>query len=299
MFRSLQVGPLDLQEIGGDFVLPIQDKEKREAARSLEEALLLLSLAYMTVGRNNEPPAVYSTLVVMKLLLYHLIKAAVYSNHDLRALEAKLDDVGRTIDQGKGKYDKMWSDFFESQLQNCRESMVPVKQNLDGLSYHLDPLYEKLVSLYRQVTAAGSRQKVVLSEIQELRDRITEVEKSRVDGKFLASDGTVPDGQELVTDLMEKCRFIADSIVDKTLQVDPTFNRLYETLSGIKGKLEQLMLTQAWSMRETDLFDILQQLRQIDSDRVDGRFVGSEGTAPDDGQKVRANNQPNLQFLSC
>ncbi|KAK6337685.1 hypothetical protein TWF696_001171 [Orbilia brochopaga] len=285
IFRSLDVRPQDLQTIGGDFVLPTYKEEKPEAAQALEDILLLLSLAYMTVGKNNEPPAVYSILVVIRILLYHLTTAAVYSRHDLKTLEAKFHDIACILERGKEKYDSMWSDFFESQLDECRRALIPVKRNLDGLSHHLDPLYEKLVSLYRQITAAGSRPKVVQSEIKELQERILEIENSRVDGKFLAPDGTTPEGQEFTKDLLERCRFIANSIADRTLKVDPAFSGIYESLSAIKGKLEQLMLTQAWSMRETDLFEILQQLRQIDSGRVDGQFVGSDNTSPEDGQK--------------
>ncbi|KAJ6258427.1 hypothetical protein Dda_6467 [Drechslerella dactyloides] len=179
-------------------------------------------------------------------------EAAVYSRHDLKTLEAKFDDINRILERGKEKYGAMWSDFFESQLDECRRALIPVVQ----------------------------------SEMKELQERISEVENSRVNGKFLAPDGTVPEGQEVTTDLLEKCRFIADSIANRTLKVDPTFTKIYESLSAIKGKLEQLMLTQAWSMRETDLFEILEQLRQIDGGRVDGLFVGSDRTSPEDGQKV-------------
>jgi hypothetical protein len=40
-------------------------------------------------------------------------------------------------------------------------------------------------------------------------------------------------------------------------------------------------LTQAWSLRETDLYSYQRQLDRIDESRVDGNFVDSEGKPAD------------------
>jgi hypothetical protein len=45
----------------------------------------------------------------------------------------------------------------------------------------------------------------------------------------------------------------------------------------IRNRLEKLSLTQAWSLRETDLYDFQRQLDRIDESRVDGNFVDAEG----------------------
>lgn len=289
LFLSLDsdahVREIDLHNISGNYLLPTKDTDKSPVSQLLEEVLLLLSLSYMTIGKNNELPAVYSTLVVIKTLLYHLKNAGAYSRQDLKALEARLDDIARVIENGREKYGQVWFVFISSQLEDCRQSLAPVKNNLDGLPHQLDPLYEKLVSLIRQITAVGSRPKVVLSEIKELQGKLVEVENLRVAGNFLAPDGSIPEGQEFVNDLLQKCHFMTDLILSNSLRVDPSLSGLHDDLVGIKGKLEQIMLTQAWSMRETDLFDILQQLRKIDGLRVDDRFVGTDGTSPEEGQK--------------
>jgi hypothetical protein len=51
----------------------------------------------------------------------------------------------------------------------------------------------------------------------------------------------------------------------------------YQKLVEIRNKLEKLSLTQAWSLRETDLYDFQRQLEKIDEGRVDGNFVDAEG----------------------
>jgi len=55
------------------------------------------------------------------------------------------------------------------------------------------------------------------------------------------------------------------------------FSAKYQTLVDIRNKLEKLSLTQAWSLRETDLYDYQRQLDRIDESRIDGNFVDAEG----------------------
>jgi len=55
------------------------------------------------------------------------------------------------------------------------------------------------------------------------------------------------------------------------------FREKYQVLVDIRNKLEKLSLTQAWSLRETDLYDYQRQLDRIDESRVDGNFVDAEG----------------------
>ncbi len=56
-----------------------------------------------------------------------------------------------------------------------------------------------------------------------------------------------------------------------------SFRDTYQVLVGIRNKLEKLSLTQAWSLRETDLYDYQRQLDKIDESRVDGNFVDANG----------------------
>tara|TARA_R110002060_G_scaffold24850_6_gene33821 strand:- start:1794 stop:2033 length:240 start_codon:yes stop_codon:yes gene_type:complete len=56
-----------------------------------------------------------------------------------------------------------------------------------------------------------------------------------------------------------------------------SFNGPYQVLIEIRNKLEKLSLTQAWSLRETDLYDYQRQLDKIDESRIDGNFVDADG----------------------
>jgi hypothetical protein len=69
--------------------------------------------------------------------------------------------------------------------------------------------------------------------------------------------------------------------------VAPGLKTTYEELFQAKSQLEKLELTQAWSLRETDLYEFQKLVLTLDQERVNGRFVDSEGNAPEEGQGVR------------
>jgi len=52
---------------------------------------------------------------------------------------------------------------------------------------------------------------------------------------------------------------------------------MYEILVGMRNDLDKLSLTQAWSLRETDLYDFQRQLDKIDESRVDGNWLDDQG----------------------
>jgi len=64
-------------------------------------------------------------------------------------------------------------------------------------------------------------------------------------------------------------------------KVDDRFVDRYDKLRDIRDKLEQMNLTQAWSLRETDLYSYQRQLDRIDESRVDGNFLDTEGKKAD------------------
>jgi Protein of unknown function (DUF2408) len=55
------------------------------------------------------------------------------------------------------------------------------------------------------------------------------------------------------------------------------FRETYATLVGIRNELEKFSLTQAWSLRETDLYDFQCQLDKIDESRINGNFCDRDG----------------------
>jgi hypothetical protein len=77
-----------------------------------------------------------------------------------------------------------------------------------------------------------------------------------------------------------KCDTRAENFSSKG-EMPEAFSPTYQTLVEIRNKLEKLSLTQAWSLRETDLYDYQRQLDKIDESRINGNFYDSEGNPAD------------------
>jgi hypothetical protein len=126
-----------------------------------------------------------------------------------------------------------------------------------------------------------------------------------VDGKFLAEDSTAPAGQAIVSLLLDRCFLWSDivlarSVLIRPLQVaqifmftmhanstcrkgkiDERFRSTYDKLYEIRNQLERLSLTQAWSLRETDLYNYQRQLDRVDESRINGNFEDPTGYKAD------------------
>lgn len=64
-------------------------------------------------------------------------------------------------------------------------------------------------------------------------------------------------------------------------KIDERFKTIYDKLSDIRNHLERLTLTQAWSLRETDLYNYQRQLDQVDESRINGNFEDPSGYKAD------------------
>jgi len=71
-------------------------------------------------------------------------------------------------------------------------------------------------------------------------------------------------------------------------KIDERFKTTYDNLYDIRNQLEKLTLTQAWSLRETDLYNYQRQLDRIDESRINGNFEDPTGYKADlHAQRVR------------
>ena len=83
-------------------------------------------------------------------------------------------------------------------------------------------------------------------------------------------------------------------MVGREGKIDERFRLIYDKLIGIRNQLEKLSLTQAWSLRETDLYRYQRQLDRVDESRVDGNFYDAQGKPADlHAQRVGLNNAEN------
>lgn len=113
--------------------------------------------------------------------------------------------------------------------------------------------------------------------MQKYKAQLQEIDEQRVDGNFVNSDGEVPAGNEEVSELLRRCLLWTDIVLERQGVVPDAFKSMYESLIGIRNELEKLSITQAWSLRETDLYDFQRQLDRFEEQRVDGNWLDEEG----------------------
>ncbi|KAL9001198.1 MAG: hypothetical protein Q9169_000382 [Polycauliona sp. 2 TL-2023] len=247
----------------------------------LDDCFQLISLFFLTIGRNNEAPAVYSMTSTIRRLLDHLKEAAFYSPKDLDSGRHALDSMQETLNRGEESHSPHLLKLLKNRLDTCRQLLSDLQLPLADLSPDLTPIYERLVSILRSISAANTRQKFPSGEVQGFQDQLHEIQATMVDGKFLAEDSTTPAGQNVATELLSRCLKWSEIVLSRQGKIDERFKPIYDKLCAIRNHLEKLSITQAWSLRETDLYDYQRQLDRIDESRVNGNFEDSDENKAD------------------
>ncbi|CAN9257335.1 unnamed protein product [Alternaria alternata] len=289
--------------------------EQNKVDYMLDDCFQLISLAYLTVGKNHEPPAVLVSNHVMyyydpadtvvKILLHlndqdHLKEATFYSQKDLEALDKNLQDCRRYVERGREEYSPHLLTLLDARIKVCEETLAELKLNLSELTPELTPKWEKLVSILRSLCGCNARSKFPHDEVEEYSEELNKLDEElkeygirayetegtteeklaeMVDKMQLATEHPepAPDAKTLIGTLLRRNLLWVTLIKQKQGRIAPAFKDTYDKLLSIRNKLEKLTLTQAWSLRETDLWDFQRQLDRIDEARVDGNFVDALG----------------------
>ncbi|CAZ79265.1 unnamed protein product [Tuber melanosporum] len=250
-----------------------------------EDCFMLISLLFLTVGRNNEPPAVYAPSVIIKRLLEHLAESAHYSQKDLEPIEQKLNNMHANVEQGGPLYNPLILAMLRVKIVACQQSLRVLKTALGSIPPEIAHVHQRLVSMRRCIRACEAKPKFSETEVMGYLATVKEIDATRLDGKFVAEDGSIPsEGQEILDGLLQTCYSIIDGALKRQGAIAPGLKPLAEKLMQTKSQLEKLELTQAWSLRETDLYDFYKLVTRIDESRGDGKFLDTEGNTPEEGQ---------------
>jgi len=255
--------------------------EQNRVDTVLDDCFQLISLFFLTIGRNNEAPAIYSTASTVNRLLDHLKEAAFYSAKDLDSINGTLAKMKDTLERGKEKHSPHMQLLLGAKLEKCQILCDELQNKLAKIDPSLHPTHEKLVSILRSISACNTRSKFPSSEVKDLQGQLQQIEATMKDGKFVADDGTVLMGQEIMVPLLERCLLWSGIVLERKGKIDEGFQDVYNSLLEVRNHLEKLSLTQAWALRETDLFMHQRKLDRIDESRVAGNFVDHSGRAAD------------------
>lgn len=132
----------------------------------LESCFQLLSLFYLTIGRNHEAPATYALTSTIKRLLDHLKEADLYSAKDLESISAtlaRLSDNINSTHNGDGP-DNHHSPYLITLLTNrvalCQKNLNVLQTRLERIAEPLLVKHEKLISILRTISLANTKSKV-------------------------------------------------------------------------------------------------------------------------------------------
>jgi chromosome segregation ATPase len=195
--------------------------EQNRVDTVLDDCFQLLSLAFMTIGKNHEAPAMYSVVSTIKRLLDHLREAAFYSPKDLEMASQQLQNFRDTIERGKEDQDPHLVTLLEARIDICQNIIAELQHNLSGLTPELLPVYEQLVSILRSLSACNLRSTFPKEEVEDLREQLRQIQKKLdkpdVVGSLEAlveqyaekmreiADNAAPDSQQIVHDLLTRC----------------------------------------------------------------------------------------------
>ncbi|KAF2399053.1 hypothetical protein EJ06DRAFT_583034 [Trichodelitschia bisporula] len=263
----------------------------------LDDCFQLISLAFMTIGKNNEAPAIYSVVSTIKRLLDHLTEAAFYSNKDLESITRHLDDFRKTISRGRNRHDPEFTTLLEARIGVCHEILAKLRKVLSQLTPELTPLYEQLVSILRSLSAANTRSRFPKEDVAAMRQNLQDIKEKfpvicaddnrsleeRYAEKVHQAEGLESaSAEQLVSDLLTRCLLWIEIIQQQPGKINESFRPTYSKLLKIRNDLESRSLLQAWSLRETDLYDYQRRLDAIDQERTpDGNFLDPEGNPAD------------------
>ncbi|KAI0405987.1 hypothetical protein F4802DRAFT_606517 [Xylaria palmicola] len=252
--------------------------EENRVDRVVDSCFQLLSLFFMTIGRNNEAPAAYALTSTIKRLLDHLTEADLFSAKDLDSMSHTLEHLSEIVHHNSTTEAAPWLEtLIASRIERCRVSLTKLQKKIEEIAEPLRPTAERLVSILRQIATANTKSKFSPKDIHKLEQQLKEVGDMRRDGHFVDEEGNVLRGSDKVTALLERCQLYTGVVLERGGKIPDKWRRIYDILIDIRNELDKLSLTKAWSLRETDLYDFQRQLDKIDESRVDGNWLDDDG----------------------
>jgi len=175
-----------------------------------------------------------------------------------------------------------------SLLEECFEIAQEIRAQDDSryVASSLRPIYDRLSEIRREL------EQLVLTHRWSLRETdlwnyslsLQEIDKMRVDGKFVDAEGVRPSGQYVLLYLLRRCYGLIYRLLSSSEPVSEELMPIANKLSTVKKCLNEV-LKYGGPFSPRDLYPYQLALYQIDSMRKEGKFVGVDGTIPE-GQGI-------------
>jgi len=175
-----------------------------------------------------------------------------------------------------------------SLLEECFEIVQEIKAHEDSKNVHssLKPIYDRLSDIRAELESLVMTHRWSLREtdLWNYSLSLQEIDKMRVDGKFIDSEGNRPPGQYVLLYLLRRCYGLIYRLLSSSEPVSEELMPIANKLSTVKKCLNEV-LKYGGPFSARDLYPYQLALFQIDSMRKDGRFVGIDNSIPE-GQGI-------------
>ncbi|KAI9594193.1 hypothetical protein BDF19DRAFT_466692 [Syncephalis fuscata] len=153
----------------------------------------IISLFWMALGKNREPPATYIQLVTLKRSLTVLDESGVYTTNDIKPYETRLNELMEIIKQTPAGNMPSGLELLIQSVSKLCEFGRKLKQTAEEVNPILLPIQTKLVNLRNRLSCLVADEAEICNEevIQQLQRELREIDSQRKDGKFVAPDGSI------------------------------------------------------------------------------------------------------------
>lgn len=144
----------------------------------LTDVFSLLSLFFLTVGRNRECPAIFSQIASMKQLLDHMSEASVYTEADLQPFTQRIKELHEIIkkDERENKHPLQLTKLMMRKLEGCQQVLSKIESSLSVLSVELLPIHQKLVQIRRELLILAANPKPAKADVKALQEELRNIE---------------------------------------------------------------------------------------------------------------------------
>ncbi|OAX41236.1 hypothetical protein K503DRAFT_854789 [Rhizopogon vinicolor AM-OR11-026] len=264
-------------------LLERQFNECDTIVRSLQDSLAVLSVELIPI---------HERLVTVRRQLVAL--AAKEGSHkaelkpiaeELRKIDSKRVD-GKFL--GPGGIMPASQALCSSLLEECFDILQQIKaqEESKNVASSLKPIHDRLDQLRVEL------ENLVLTHRWSLRETdlynysmsLHEIDKMRIDGKFVDAEGNRPPGQYVLLYLLRRCYGFIYRLLSSSEPVSEELIPIANKLSTVKKCLNEVYKF-GGPFTPRDLYPYQLALHQIDSMRKDGKFVGVGGNIPE-GQGI-------------
>ncbi|KAL5537113.1 hypothetical protein ACEPAF_936 [Sanghuangporus sanghuang] len=265
-------------------LLDRQLKECDDIVTSLKESLSELSVELVPT---------HERLVTLRRQLVALAAKDSFSKSELKPIQEELRKVdskrvdGKFLGPGGSSVPKSQA-ILSALLEECFEIVQEIKAREDtkNVPFGLKPVYDRLSEMRAEL------ENLVLTRRWSLRETdlwnytisLQEIDKMRVDGKFVDAEGNKPAGQYVLLYLLRRCYGLIYRLLSSSEPVSEELMPIANKLSTVKKCLNEV-LKYGGPFNPRDLYPYQLALFQIDSMRKDGKFISVDGGIPE-GQGV-------------